>query len=156
MENKYELTDDEIDEIYDYLFTSREQFVHKADPDNNTKLYYVEEEFDTDDSYIYALILLRNNYITYDAAYDKLSDYKIYDDESMRNDDFERLVHEQAEFSIEDALIEGNKSWLIQYIDVDEVAEDMERDRSYAEVLSCYEEEIEDTINGVTYYLYKN
>ena len=155
MTNKYELTDEEVNEIYDYIFTQKEQFIHLANPINQTKLHYVEEELDTDDDYIHALVLYRDNYATYEQAYDDLINYKIYDSEDLRNDDFERLVYEQAEFSVEDALVDGHNSWLSHYIDIDKVATDMEADRSYAEVLSSYEEEIETTIDGITYYLYK-
>jgi len=156
MTNKYELTDEEVEEMYDYMFTQKEQFVHLADPDKKPQLYYVEEELDSEEYYIHALVLFKDNYTSYEMAYGYLSNYTIYDSEDLRNDDFERLVHEQAEDAIENALVEGHNSWLSCYIDTDEVAEDMEADKSYAEVLSSYEEEIKYTVNGTTYYLYRN
>ena len=155
MTNKYELTDEEINDIYDYLFTQKEQFIHLANPDKQPQLHYVEEKLDADDDYIHALVLYRNNYTTYEDAYNDLTNYDIYDSEDLRNEAFERLVHEQAETSVENALTDGYNSWLSHYIDIDEIAADMGTDRSYAEVLSSYEKEIEATIDGITYYLYK-
>jgi len=155
MTNKYKLTDEEVNDIYDYLFTQKEQFVHLADPDKQSKLYYVEKELDANDSYIHALILYRNNSVSYEKAYDSIDNYRIYDNEELRDDDFEQLAYEQAEFLVEDALTDGYNSWLKQYIDIDEVANNIEASRTYAEVLSSYGEEIEDTIDGTVYYLYK-
>jgi len=157
MTNNYELTDDEVNEMYDCMFTQKEQFVHMADPDKQSKLHYVEEKLDSDDDgYIHALVLYRDSYASYGEAYDDLSDYVIYAGEDIRNADFEQLIHEQAECAVEDALAEGRSSWLKLYIDVDEIADDMAAERSYAEILSPYEEEIEGTVDGTTYYLYRN
>ena len=155
MTNKYKLTDEEVNDIYDYLFTQKEQFVHLAAPDKQPKLYYVEKELDANDSYIHALVLYRNNSVSYEEAYDSIDNYRIYDNEELRDDDFEQLAYEQAEFLVEDALTDRYNSRLKQYIDIDEVANDIEASRTYAEVLSSYGEEIEDTIDGTVYYLYK-
>jgi len=155
MLNKYELTIEEIEELYDYLFTQKEQFVHKADPNKPPKLNYVEKVLDSSEEYVHALILFRNSYSTYEEAYDKLDDYSIYDSEQSRDEAFEQTIQEQAEFLVEDALVDGLKSWLAYYIDIDEVANDMTANRSYAEVLSSYEEEVEATVDGITYYLYR-
>jgi len=156
MTNKYELTNEEVNEIYNFIFTQKKQFVHLADPNKQPKLYYVEEELNVDNDYIYALVLYRDGYVTYEDAYDDLINYRTYAKEDLRNDAFEQLVYEQAESLVEDALTEGYNNGLSYYINIDKLAADIEADRSYAEVLSSYEEEIEATIDGTTYYLYKH
>jgi len=57
---------------------------------------------------------------------------------------------------INNNLVDGSCSWLYHYIDTETIVDARMSEYSYAEILSNYEEEIEATINGVTYYMYRN
>ncbi|HHB52554.1 MAG TPA: hypothetical protein ENK75_05875, partial [Saprospiraceae bacterium] len=147
--NKYELTEEEINEMYSALFTKKEQFVHKSDPDNQTELEHIEDCLDVDDTYIIALILFRDCYATYEEAINGVIDYRVYTSIEEREKDYYSILEDMTDSFVDDALTDGNKSWLKHHIDMDAVIDDLSYDRTYTEVLSPYEEEIEDTVNDV-------
>jgi len=138
------------------MFTKKERFVHSANPSNLPELTHVTKELNSNENYIYALILYRSEYTTFDQAYSRVADYTVFDNEDERDRQFEDYIENSVESSIEDELVNGINSWLYHYIDIDNIVADSTSDRTYAEVLSTYEEEIEYTLNGTTYYLYKN
>jgi len=154
--SKYELSDTELDEIYNHYYSCRQQFVHQCNPTPTGKLTLVEEILDDDEDYIFALILCRDTIGTFEDAYEIILNYSIFDNEESRNSAFEEMLIDQTQQSIEDAIVDGTRSWLYSYIDIETIIDDRMQECSYAEVLSNYEEEIEATVAGVTYYMYRN
>ena len=95
--NKYELIKEGIDEVYNYMFSDRKQFVHKANPDGVDKLTHIENVIERDTDHLHALALYKAAITYYEDAYNSIDNYCIYDNEQERNKDYERILEDQTE-----------------------------------------------------------
>lgn len=153
------LDENEINEFYDTMFDIRQQFKHQAkyqaSLNKSNKINLLQDVIEKDNKIFKALIVYKAGIVwNFHEALKNSGKYLIFDDKDERDSLYEELTEERALDWIDECL-NDDAQWLRQYINEDSVIDDYRYDRSYAEVLSSYEEEYECTIDDTTYYIYR-
>jgi len=83
MSEQYDPTEEEIDRMYDYLFTQRNQFVHRTNPVKKPKLDYITPELESRNDYFgstalwYRVELMHKTSLEYDRIIQEKLDEKL-------------------------------------------------------------------------------
>ena len=144
------LEHDTVEDLYNYFYSTKEQFKHKANPnldisslDTENVRDLVEERLEEE------IVALAYAYdLFYDEAmYDKDTLYLVYDESTV-----DEAAQQAAESLAEDAKNEI-PDHLQFYFDEDRYIDDL-LDQGYSNLLSSYGEEVTAVINDTTYYIY--
>jgi len=152
--NVKELLDtEEVEDFYSTIFTTKEKFAHKVNPDNPTKADLLNEAIYNDEYYSNTLICyLSGATSSFICDIDSFIIYasNTYDREEVYNEHVKSMVEERIHDTIgKDGI------WLKYYIDEDSIIDDYKEDLTYADVLSCDGAEYECKIDGITFYVYR-
>lgn len=146
------INEEQIQDIIDSDETySKQYFVWQMDPDNTGGIeqFYIDKiELDLDERILALMQHTGDYYSDAERAIDNSDWYVLTDDEA------DKRCRQYAEDSLNDALYDIDKS-LRYYFDEDRYIEDyIESGRG--SILSGYNgDEHEETVNGTTYYLYR-
>jgi len=147
----YNIDDDLIEEIYETIFTKKDNFIHQANPASLTHANYVYEALQTNTRYFDALIITLAILMPYQEALNRIDDYDIYEGDEARETAFINLATERAEDDIEAHI----PKHLISYMNTAQYIDDCMYNYDYVDILSNYDVEEIIELNSITYYVYE-